>query len=142
MKSEWGGYTNCPQERCDRIFLSLFLLFASDQSTNLSINEVRNGPRTSVGKSAFRVFLLSLGTSNMMLFLQEHTIIVVVVVTRPKRRKTAHGASNGCTVLVHTTEHTHTLEFKVFVKPVVTVTCKEKKPPIDITLRLEELMTD
>ena len=55
------------QERCDRIFPPLF---------------VRNHPMKSemgvvlsVGKSAFSVFLPSLGTSNM-LFLQEHTYLL------------------------------------------------------------------
>jgi len=124
------------QERCDRIFLALFV----------KKNPLRSekGVVLSVGKSTFTVFLPSLGTS-CLLFLQEHTDILTYATqespdgTRrillqqklPKEQKqqeTVSTQSGG--------GRWKTLNVEVMTKLRVTVTCSDK-PPVDIKLRLE-----
>lgn len=116
------------QERCDRVFLSLFVK-AKPMKSQLGIV-------LSVGVSTFTVFVPSLGIA-VLLFLEEHKDTLTF---------TAGGDEFGGRhiVLEQQTQVQgqpiepwgNVLEIRVFTKLRVTVFCKSK-PPIDVKLRLE-----
>lgn len=117
------------QDRCDRIYLSLYVRRHPMKS--------QMGVVLSVGKSAFTMFVPTLGTS-ALLYLQEHADVLTYASEEDK---------NGARRILLQQKPTDrgpqwkTLEIKVFVKLLVTVTCKDK-PPIDVKLRLEGPWTD
>jgi DIS3-like exonuclease 2 len=112
------------QERCDRVFLSLYVRSKPMES--------QLGVVLSVGVTTFTVYVPSLGI-NVMLFLEEHKEGLTSEFTEQddggrrivlKQKPGARGIQWG------------TLEIKVFTKIVVTVYCRDK-PPIDVKLKLE-----
>lgn len=112
------------QERCDRVFLSLYVLSKPMKS--------ELGVVLSVGVKTFLVYIPSLGLSTM-LFLDEHQDVLDSEfvedddLTRRiilRQKSDIEGIQWGA------------LEIKVFTKLTVTVYCREK-PPIDVKLKLE-----
>jgi DIS3-like exonuclease 2 len=122
------------QERCDRVFLALFV----------KVHPIRNqlGVVLSVGRSTFTVFVPSLGV-NAILYLDEHKDMLTFAIEEVSRE-------DGCSrrILLQLKPEaakcmeesrkwqSGALEIKVFSKLAVTVTCKDK-PPVDVKLRLE-----
>lgn len=112
------------QERCDRVFLSLF---AKAHPLHSQLGIV-----LSVGKSAFTVFVPSLGV-NTMLYLLEHNDMLTYACdekddgTRRILIQRKPGIPNPSWT---------TLDIIVMTKIQVTITCKEQ-PPVDVKLRLE-----
>jgi DIS3-like exonuclease 2 len=112
------------QERCDRVFLSLFVRKHPLES--------QLGIVLSVGQSIFTVFLPGLGTS-AMLYLLEHKSMLTYASDETNgdkrrillQRRPGKGKAEWST-----------LEIEVLVKVSVTVVFKDK-PPIDIKARLE-----
>jgi len=120
------------QERCDRIFLSLYVR-GHPLKSQLAVV-------LSVGKTTFTAFVPSLGTS-ALLYLQEHTDSLAYAAEEgndgsrrillqqkpPKPNQQQNGGDPP---------RWDTMEITIFVKLSVTVICKEK-PPVDIKLQLE-----
>jgi exoribonuclease R len=112
------------QERCDRVYLSLFVLRHPLVSTL--------GIVLSVGVTTFNVYIPAIGSS-AMLYLQDHTDMLTYA---------SHEEKDGTRrillqqKLVAKVNGWDSLEICVNAKIKVTVTCREK-PPVDIRLRLE-----
>lgn len=111
------------QERCDRVFLSLFVRANPLQG--------QLGVVLSVGNSAFTVYVPSLGASGL-LYLQEHQDMLTC---QPQED------ANGQRVLLleeisDKDKKWNRLEIRVFTKLCVTVVVQER-PPIDIKIRFE-----
>lgn len=113
------------QERCDRVYLSLYAKSHPIQN--------QLGIVLSVGKSTFKVFIESLGVS-AMLYLEEHKHLLTFAVyeqddgtrrillqRRPEQKMQLEW---------------DTLEIEVFVKLEVNVICSPK-PPVDIKIQLK-----
>lgn len=112
------------QQRCDRVFLSLYLLKHPMKS--------QMGIVLSVGQKAFMVYIPSLG-ADALLYLDEHKDMLTYADDEHKdgtrrillqQKPDAPGTK------------WKTLAIKVFTKLLVTIICKEK-PPIDMKLRME-----
>ena len=111
------------QERCDRVFLSLFV-----RSNPLS-GEL--GVVLSVGNSAFTVYVPSLGAPGL-LYLQEHENMLTY-----QPQEDPDGQRVILLEEVSDREKTwNRLEIRVFTKLRVTVICQDR-PPIDIKVRFE-----
>jgi DIS3-like exonuclease 2 len=114
------------QERCDRVFLSLFLHKHPKHS--------ELGVVISVGKSTFDVYLPSIGV-NAKLFLPEHKDLL----TYASEENEEDGSKR---ILLQqkpeakTGDQWKTLEIVVFTKLSVSILCRDR-PPVDIRLRLE-----
>ena len=126
------------QERCDRVFLALYVR-AHPLSGEM-------GVVLSVGVSSFTVFVPSLGVS-ALLYLEEHKDMLTFKSSGEKEGE-ADGEDGLWTagptiVLENKTTGSHgscsswtNLEIRIFVKIQVTVYCRDK-PPIDIKMKLE-----
>jgi VacB/RNase II family 3'-5' exoribonuclease len=112
------------QERCDRVFLSLYVL------KNPMKSEL--GVVMSVGVKTFNVYVPSLGISTM-LFLDEHLdeLTSQYVEAQDGARRITLNQKAGREGI-----QWGTIDIKVFTKLLVTVFCKDK-PPIDVGLKLE-----
>jgi DIS3-like exonuclease 2 len=112
------------QQRCDRVFLSLFIRKNPMKS--------QMGIVLSVGRTAFTVFLPSIG-ADAMLYLEEHKNVLAY-------SSEERGDNTRILVLENKlsgrTPRWKTLEITVFTKLLVTVVCNEK-PPIDIKVKFE-----
>lgn len=111
------------QERCDRVFLSLFVR-ANPLSGQL-------GVVLSVGHSAFTVYVPSLGAPGL-LYLQEHENMLTY---QPQEDP------DGQRVILleevsDREKEWNRLEIRVFTKLRVTVVCQDR-PPIDVKVRFE-----
>jgi len=111
------------QERCDRVFLSLFVRANPLQG--------QMGVVLSLGNSAFTVYVPSLGASGL-LYLQEHQDMLTY---QPLEDP------DGQRILLleeisDKDKKWNRLEIRVFTKLCVTVVCQER-PPIDIKVRFE-----
>jgi exoribonuclease R len=140
------------QQRCDRVYLSLYLK-KHVQTAQLAIV-------LSVGLKSFTVFLPSLG-ADAMLYLDEHTDILSYEMVESnngmRRLRLKAKALSTSTTAPANNQSRHNicmamrrrewspkvergesdeLDIKVFSKLLVSVGCKEK-PPIDIQVRLE-----
>jgi DIS3-like exonuclease 2 len=112
------------QQRCDRVYLSLYLRKHPMKS--------QLGIVLSVGQKSFTVFIPSLG-ADALLYLDEHKDVLEY-----SYEEQTNGAR--CLRLQQTSNSSglqwKELTIKVFAKLLVSIGCKEK-PPIDIKLRLE-----
>ena len=111
------------QERCDRVFLSLFVRSSPVQG--------QLGVVLSVGSSAFTVYIPSLG-STALLYLQEHQDVLTYQPQEDpdgQRVILLEEVSEGV-------KQWHRLEIRIFTKVRVTVACQDR-PPIDIKARFE-----
>ena len=114
------------QERCDRVFLSLFL-HKHPMPSQL-------GVVLSVGKCTFEVYIPTLGTRAKVQLLDHRDMLEYaseeneVDGTKRILLQRKLGDSSGATW--------KTLEIALFVKLSVTILCKDR-PPVDIKLRLE-----
>lgn len=116
------------QERCDRVFLSLYVR-ANPLHGQL-------GVVLSVGNSAFTVYVPSLGAAGM-LYLQEHQDKLVYT-----PQEDAEGQRVILIEEVCEKEKTwNRLEIRVFAKLRVTVICQDR-PPIDVKVRFEAPWTE
>eukprot|EP00977_Amphora_coffeiformis_P013282 scaffold3421_cov181-Amphora_coffeaeformis.AAC.22 len=111
------------QERCDRVFLALFVRANPLQG--------QLGVVLSVGNSAFTVYVPSLGAAGL-LYLQEHQDMLTY---QPQEDP------DGQRILLleevsDRDKKWNRLEIRVFTKLTVTVICQER-PPIDIKVRFE-----
>jgi len=110
-------------ERCDRVFLSLYV-----QANPM---ECELGIVLSVGVSTFTVFVPSLGAA-ALLFLDEHKdVLTFEALEEEESRRILLEQKDG-----GSQNRWGRLEIKVFTKLLVTIYCKDK-PPIDIKLKLE-----
>jgi DIS3-like exonuclease 2 len=112
------------QERCDRVFLSLFVRANPLQG--------QLGVVLSVGNTAFTVYLPSLGAA-ALLYLKEHEDML--------RYQSQEDADGQRIILLEEVSNDdkkmwHRLEIRVFTKLQVTVICQDR-PPIDIKARFE-----
>ena len=112
------------QERCDRVFLSLFVRANPLQG--------QLGVVLSVGNSAFTVYVPSLGAAGL-LYLQEHQDMLTY---RPQE-----DPRDGQRIILleevsEKEKKWNRLEIRVFTKLRVTVVCQDR-PPIDIKIRFE-----
>jgi DIS3-like exonuclease 2 len=112
------------QQRCDRVFLSLFIRKNPMKS--------QMGIVLSVGQKAFTVYLPSIG-ADAMLYLEEHKSVLTY---------TAEERGDNARVIVLKNKTNgkaarwKTLDIVVFTKLLVTVVCNDK-PPIDIKAKFE-----
>ena len=117
------------QERCDRVFLSLYV-----RSHPLS-GEM--GVVLSVGASAFTVFCPSVRVSGL-LYLDEHKDVLSY--RTPDDRELAESVGPGPGIILDSKKQTDTswksIHIQIFAKIKVTIYCRDK-PPIDVKLRLE-----
>lgn len=113
------------QQRCDRVYLSLFLRKHPMKS--------ELGIVLSVGRKSFTVYIPSLG-ADALLYLDEHQDILTFKdeELRNGTRRILLSKKVDATCRLAWNE----LEIKVFTKLKVSISCKEK-PPIDLKLRLE-----
>lgn len=118
------------QERCDRIFLALYV--------NKYPMKGELGVVVSVGASAFTVFVPSIG-ANVLLYLQEHEDVLEYTVLE----SSGESDTGERAILLTQKSSTSDVEGKwnlirveVFTKLFVTVYCRDK-PPVDVKLRLE-----
>jgi DIS3-like exonuclease 2 len=112
------------QERCDRVFLSLFVKANPIQS--------QLGVVLSVGKSAFTVFVPSLGV-NALLYLQDHKDLLTYASDEDRdgtKRILLQQKPDTSSI------HWGVLEIVLLTKLQVTITCRDQ-PPVDVKLRLE-----
>ncbi|GAX13658.1 hypothetical protein FisN_14Lh328 [Fistulifera solaris] len=117
------------QERCDVIFLSLYVKSKPMQG--------QLGIVLSVGQSTFSVFVPALGV-NVKLFLQEHKEMVTYASIEARdgskrvllRRRFQDGRPCEGTI------EWDSMEIEVLTKLQITVVCKET-PPVDVKVRLE-----
>ena len=114
------------QERCDRVFLSLFVKSHPIKS--------QLGVVLSVGKTSFTVFVPSLGV-NALLYLQEHKDILTYAdeEQRDGTRRILLQQKAGTGTEERRWE---TLEIVLLTKLQVTITCRDE-PPVDVKLRFE-----
>ncbi|GKY90395.1 hypothetical protein MPSEU_000013500 [Mayamaea pseudoterrestris] len=112
------------QERCDRVFLSLFLHKHPKQS--------ELGVVLSVGTTTFEVYLPSLGT-RAKLFLLDHRDMLTYASSEDEDGTKRILLQRKADVAGEPWE---TIEIAVFVKLSVTILCRDR-PPVDIKLRLE-----
>ena len=116
------------QERCDRVFLSLYV------KKNPLVSQM--GVVLSVGRCAFTVYVPAI-ESSALLYLQEHGDQLTYASEKQRdgtlrillQQKPASNVARW-----------NTFEVKVFAKVVVTVVCKDI-PPIDIKLKFERPWT-
>jgi DIS3-like exonuclease 2 len=113
------------QERCDRVFLSLFV--------RARALEGQLGVVLSVGSTAFTVYVPSLGAA-AMLYLREHEDMLTY-----EPQEDAEGQRSILLEEIARGEQPkdwRRLEIRVFTKLRVKVVCQEK-PPIDVKVKLE-----
>ncbi|KAL7569843.1 hypothetical protein ACA910_008512 [Epithemia clementina (nom. ined.)] len=122
------------QERCDRVFLALFVR-AHPLSGEM-------GVVLSVGLSSFTVFCPSVGVSTL-LYLEEHKDMLTFQNRELAGKEAAIGTDSTPTGPVidlvnqkHGDKSWTSLEIRIFAKIKVTLYCRDK-PPIDVKLRLE-----